>query len=176
MHRKAHRTSLLALAAAVVLALAACGSQVSFSSSSENGAVQKTTTNGQVTLAKTKFVLHAGLAFGAFHHFIWKPFKRGDLSHPLSHKLTAVKAGLAVGFVYHELRLALHDAQSSKTLSRLVAPITSLDNRFHGLGGQLKQGQGAEGAITQDDNSVGSIEQIARGAGQPITEQTPSNV
>ena len=56
-------------------------------------------------------MLHAGLAFGAFHRWIYKPAKAGDLSHPLEHKLTTVKAALAAAFVYHELKLALADAQ-----------------------------------------------------------------
>jgi hypothetical protein len=30
---------------------------------------------GGVSFDKTKFVLHAGLAFGAFHHFIYAPYK-----------------------------------------------------------------------------------------------------
>ena len=34
---------------------------------------------GSVTFDKTKFVLHPGLAFGAFHHFIYAPYKAGRL-------------------------------------------------------------------------------------------------
>ena len=34
--------------------------------------------------------LHAGLAFGAFHRWIYKPAKAGELSHPLEHKFTTV--------------------------------------------------------------------------------------
>lgn len=30
---------------------------------------------GSVPFDKTKFVLHAGLAFGAFHRFIYAPYK-----------------------------------------------------------------------------------------------------
>ncbi|HYZ38762.1 MAG TPA: hypothetical protein VE673_18940, partial [Pseudonocardiaceae bacterium] len=32
-----------------------------------------------VAFDKTKFVLHAGLAFGAFYHFIDAPYKAGAL-------------------------------------------------------------------------------------------------
>jgi hypothetical protein len=34
---------------------------------------------GSVNFDKTKFVLHAGLGFGAFHHFIYAPYKAGTL-------------------------------------------------------------------------------------------------
>ncbi len=130
-----HRRALALLAVlAVCLALAACGSSSSSSTASPGSA---STTSGQVHFAKTKFVLHAGLAFGAFHRYIYKPWRAGDLRHPFSHKLTLIKAGLAGAFVYHELKLALHDAQSSPTLSKLVAPITALDNRLHGLSGHV---------------------------------------
>jgi hypothetical protein len=54
-------------------------------------------------LAKTKFVFHAGLAFGAFHHVIYGPFKAENFTHPLSHKAAVANAALAAKFVYHEL-------------------------------------------------------------------------
>ncbi len=34
--------------------------------------------------------LLAVVAFGAFHRWIYKPAKAGDLGHPLEHKLTTV--------------------------------------------------------------------------------------
>jgi len=42
-----------------------------------------------VHLAKTKFVLHAGLAFGAFHRYIYEPFRSGAFTSPLHHGLSA---------------------------------------------------------------------------------------
>jgi len=46
-----------------------------------------------------------------------------------SHKLAIVKAGAAVQFVYHEVKLALIDAQSSPLLSKLISPLTGLDSK-----------------------------------------------
>ncbi|MGA2013803.1 MAG: hypothetical protein ABSH51_25180 [Solirubrobacteraceae bacterium] len=43
---------------------------------------------------------------------MYGPLKAGDFSHPLLHKLTVVKAGVAGLYVYHELKLALGDAPS----------------------------------------------------------------
>ena len=131
-------------------------------------------TTATTKLAKTKFVLHAGLAFGAFHRWIYKPAKAGDLSHPLEHKLTTLKAALAAAFVYHELKLALADAQADPTLSKLVAPITDLQNKLHGLAGSVKSGGASAGDVAGLDSSVSSIKSLAASAGQPITEQTPA--
>jgi hypothetical protein len=163
--------SLVALACLLALALTACGSS---SSSSATSAASAATTTSTTHLAKTKFVLHAGLAFGAFHRWIYKPAKAGDLSHPLEHKFTTVKAALAAAFVYHELKLALADAQASPTLSKLVAPITDLENKLHGLAGSVKSGGASPADVAGLDSTVSSIKSQAAAAGQPISELTPA--
>jgi hypothetical protein len=163
--------SLIAVVTVLALAVTACGSSSSSSSSSASASASTTATT---KLAKTKFVLHAGLAFGAFHRWIYKPAKAGDLSHPLEHKLTTLKAALAAAFVYHELKLALADAQADPTLSKLVAPITDLQNKLHGLAGSVKSGGASAGDVAGLDSSVSSIKSLAASAGQPITEQTPA--
>lgn len=150
------------------LALAGCGSSTSSSATSGSAATAPATTH----LAKTKFVLHAGLAFGAFHRYVYKPLRAGDFSHPFSHKLTIIKAGLAALFIRHELSLALTDAQSSPTLRKLVSPITALQARIDGL----RHGTPSASAVNQDNSQVGSIEHAASGAGQPITEQAPASL
>ncbi len=90
---RASRQRRLALVLVLVLALAAagCGSK---SSSSTSGTGTSGTTS-QISHPKMKFLLHAGLAFGAFHHWIYLPAKAGDFAHPFLHKLTVIKAGLA---------------------------------------------------------------------------------
>lgn len=100
----------------LALAAAGCGSSSSSNSSSAaaagtSGSTSTSSTPNVGRLPTVKFVLHAGLAFGAFHRYIYKPFKAGDFSGGiLKHKLTLVKAGLAGLFAYHELKLALKDA------------------------------------------------------------------
>lgn len=115
-----------------------------------------------------------GLAFGAFHHWIYKPALAGQLNHPFLHKLTTIKAALAALFVYHELKLALHDAQADPTLSKLVAPITALQNRFHGLSAQVRSGAGSTGPVGSLESAVSSVKQQAAAAGQSISEQVPA--
>lgn len=164
---------LAAVLVALTLAVAGCGSSSSSSSAAGgSGASSATTTAGHTSFAKTKFVLHAGLAFGAFHHFIYKPFRAGDFRHPFSHKLTIVKAALAAAFVDHEVKLALTDAQSSPTLKKLVSPITALDNKLHSLGSELRSGNTS--SVASDNGSISSIESQSGQSGSPIQEQSPS--
>jgi hypothetical protein len=119
-------------------------------------------------------VLHAGLAFGAFHRWIYTPAKAGELTHPLQHKLTTLKAALAAAFVYHELKLALADAQADPTLSKIVAPITDLQNKLHSLADSVKSGGASPSDAASLDSVVSSIKSQASSAGQTITEQTPA--
>ncbi|MBV8954858.1 MAG: hypothetical protein JO153_02980 [Solirubrobacterales bacterium] len=182
-HSSFRRLLALALAAGLLaLVGAGCGSSSSSSSAAAGGGTSSSETtassasSSSIGLAKTKFVLHAGLAFGAFHRWIYKPIRAGDLRHPLSHKATLIKAGLAAGFVYHELGLALRDAQADPTLSKLVSPITELQTKFHDLGGGIKSGQVSEGDVTSLSDQISSVKQQSASAGHPITEQTPSTV
>jgi hypothetical protein len=169
--------SLVALLSVLALAAAGCGSSNSSSSPSASApaaAGATTSTTSTTKFAKTKFVLHAALAFGAFHRWIYKPAKAGTLRHPFSHPLTAAKAALAGAFVYHELKLALSNAQASPTLSKLVAPITALQDKFRTLAASVKSGGTSPGDVTGIDSAISSIKEQAASAGQPITEQVPA--
>jgi hypothetical protein len=169
------RLTLIAILGVIALSLAACGSSGSSSSAGGGSAAAAGSTTSTTKFAKTKFVLHAGLAFGAFHRWIYKPAKAGELSHPFHHPLVAAKAALAAAFTYHELKLALADAQADPTLSKLVAPITALQNKIHGVEGSVKSGGTSESQATGLDGDVSSIKSQAAGSGQPINEQTPAS-
>jgi hypothetical protein len=154
----------------VVVALAGCGS-------SSNVAVPGgAPTPASVSHPKTKFVLHAGLAFGAFYHWIYQPAKAGDFAHPFLHKFTVLKAVLAGAFVYHELKLALMDAQADPTLSKLVAPITALEGKLQALATNIKAGHLDTSAITQASGSIQSLSQLASQSGQKLSNLLPSNL
>jgi hypothetical protein len=130
---------------------------------------------GHVHFAKTKFVLHAGLAFGAFHHFIYKPYRGGAFHGP--HKVRAlIKAGAAGLFAYHELKLAREDARSSRLLSKVVLPVAGLGAGLLALGHELKGGHLDAGAIQGANGQIARIHTQSASDGAPITEHTPPNV
>jgi hypothetical protein len=155
------------------LGVAGCGSK-SNTSASAPAAVSTTATGTTTHLAKTKFVIHAALAFGAFHHFIYGPAKAGDFSHPFSHKFTIVKAGVAAVFTYHELKLAANDVKSSKLLSKLFAPITLVAGEIHNLGSSIKGGHASTANVDGINSSLSSIQSTAQSNGQGFSDKVPS--
>jgi hypothetical protein len=146
--------------------VAGCGSK---SNSSASGGAPVTT-----HFAKTKFLLHAGLAFGAFHHFIYEPVKAGDLKHPFSHKLTLIKAGVATLFVVHELKLAAVDVKSSKILSTLFAPLTLVANKLSALKSSIVGGSANPSDVTNLNGNLSQISSTAASHGQTISDAIPS--
>jgi hypothetical protein len=150
--------------------LAGCGSGTTTTTTTSGAAAASST--GSTHLAKTKFVLHAGLAFGAFHRYIYKPYKEGKFSGGLfHHKLTTLKAALAGAFAYHEVKLALQDARSSKLLSKALAPLLSLQTKLESLTNGLKHGNVDSSAITSANADAGQTSQAGASAGQPVTDQ-----
>ena len=74
---------------------------------------------GDAPPPSTKFLLHAGIAYYVFDHFIWKPYRAGDL-HGFTHAFTIAKAAIAALFVYHEAKLMATDVKGSKSLKFLT--------------------------------------------------------
>jgi hypothetical protein len=126
---------------AVVLALAGCGKSTATTSagaapaasSSVAGVTPGTVcpTSNTVAFAKTKFVLHTGLAFGTFHRYLYKPFKAGGFSKGAHGRIVAfVKAGATVLFIKREVRLATEDVKANPTLCKAIAvPLSKLATR-----------------------------------------------
>ena len=158
------RSGLALVLAALVLALAGCGSSSS-SSTSAGSAGSSSTPTGHVHFAKTKFVLHVGLAFGAFHRYLYKPLKAGVFGRPLSHKAALVKAALATAFIIHELKIAYTDAQSSPLLTKLLSPLTALSNKVSAMVAGLKAGHYSPAQIQSAQSDTSSIASQAAEAG-----------
>jgi hypothetical protein len=176
--RRTGRTLLLTSLVVLGLFIAGCGSSSSGSSSASANAVSSTsssTTPNVGRLPTVKFALHAGLAFGAFHRWIYKPLKNGTFSGGvLKHKLALVKAGLAGLFAYHELKIAIQDAHASPKLQKLVAPVTALGDKLKSIGDSAKSGNIDPSTITSANGDVTSVSGLAKQAGISITPQEPS--
>ena len=160
---------LLVIAVIGAFALAGCGSSSSSSTPMSSSAPATSTT---VHFAKTKFVLHAGLAFGVFHRYIYGPFQSGTLQHPLLHKVTFLKAAAAALFVVHEVKIAADDARHSKILSKVVLPLVALGSAVHLIRAALLKGKAPAGSINFANSQASTASSLASSAGQPITETT----
>ena len=158
------RKLIMLLAVVVALGVVGCGSSHKSTSASSSGTT--------VHLAKTKFVIHAGLAFGAFHRWIYKPYKAGELNHPLRHKLVFVKALAAGLFVIHEVRLARTDAAHSRLLSRVVVPLAALGTSVALIHAALSHHHVDSSDINSANGDIGKAHAASSAAGQPVSETT----
>src|ERR687884_1626997 len=120
---------LLGLPAALLLAL---GSPSLAGPTSAAAPAERVATSAQTHpafLDKTRFLLHAGAGFYAFHHFVWARYKNGGFSASDPHrKSNIVKAAIALLFAYHEFKVSYRIANNShsKTLHLLVLPLNKL--------------------------------------------------
>lgn len=130
------------------------------------------------SFAKTKFLLHSGLAFGAFHRYIYKPFRAGTFSSGGGHvkRLLAFgKAGAAGLFIVHEVRLAAQDAQANPTLCRAIAaPLRSFYNHVRNIGTLLRHGDTS--AVTSAEKSLSSATSISGSHGLAIHEDQNAKI
>jgi len=156
-------------AAALVLVLAFGAVAATGCGSSGSG------TSGTPTIhfAKTKFLLHAGLAFGAFHRYIYKPYKNGGFRPASQHKAAIVKAGAAGLFAYHETKIALQDARASKVLSRLLAPVLAVQTGLRSIATRLRGGNLDASGIESTNGAINSLSAQSKSAGATITDHTP---
>jgi hypothetical protein len=163
----------LPLLLVAALVVAGCGSKSSNSNSSASQGGSVTSSTNGVKFAKTKFVFHAGLAFGVFHRWIYKPFKAGVFSHPLRHKIAFVKGLIAAAFVYHEVKLAREDARHSKLLSKVVLPLTAIGSAAILIKNALTHNKAPDAsAVNGAESSISTAKAESSAAGQPISETT----
>jgi hypothetical protein len=127
-----------------------------------------------VVSSSARFALHAGLAFGAFHRYIYKPLKSGALTNPLSHKLAVLKAVLAGAFTVHEVKAATEAAKSNPKLAKLVAPLTALSAGITGAIASAKSGKPNLSQLDSSNSAINSIKSEAASAGTTVAEKAPS--
>lgn len=156
---RASRALSLAATGAIVLALVACGNTTTTTTNASGQVV----TTCHISFAKTKFLLHAGLATGAFHRWIYKPFRAGSFKSGAPGRTAALaKAAATALFVYHELKVAGEDAKcDGPALRKIASPFSSAASALSSLKGAISGGNlGAiGGAATTLDGLVGKAAQ-----------------
>lgn len=176
VHRLAHPLAIVALVLVVAVGAAACGGSSSSSSTSTPASgTNAAATQPKIRFAKTKFLLHTGLAFGAFHRYIYKPLRDHTLQGAGKGRKAVIvaKAGAAGLFAYHELKIAGKDAHADPRLSKLVAPLDALAARLQSVGTSLKQGKVDPKAIQQANDQVGALGRQSAGAGASVHDVNP---
>jgi hypothetical protein len=128
------------------------------------------TCSGRVHFAKTKFVLHSGLAFGAFHRYILRPYQAAKFQKGTPGRTKAlVEAGAAALLAYHELKVARKDAVcDGPRLRRLATSISTAIAALNSLRA-LKAGTGL-GAIGLAGQALDRLGSAAESGGAPIKD------
>jgi hypothetical protein len=169
---------------ALLLALTLAGSAVGATAcGSSTKTVAETSADGQVTsetvpsvhFAKTKFLVHMGLAFGAFHRYVYKPFRAGAFRSGAPGRIKAfAKAGAAGLLAAHELKVANEDALSDDHLRPLATKVDALVSKLGSLGGALKGGSLNPSSIAAAAGAVTALGSASSGLGAGIKEVAPS--
>ena len=126
--------------------------------------------SNSTSFAKTKFVLHTGLAFGAFHRYLYKPLQAGTFKSGAHGRITAfIKAGLAALYIKREVRLAYADVTANPTLCKVIAaPLRSVGDDVSAAVSKLKGGDSS--GITAIQSTVGAVESNSSANGATVTE------
>lgn len=122
---------------------------------------------------KTRFLLHTGAAFFAFHHFVYKRYKEGGFASGAQGRTgNFIKAGIALLFSYHELKVAygIANKSNSNLLHALVSPINALLGRFDHARANLTKGNYNPSDITGLNDSVNNLGRQSSSNGYKITD------
>lgn len=165
------------LAVLVLTALAGCTKKKSetlapgpSATATSTGACSQT---GGIHFAKTKFLLHAGLAYGAFHRYIYKPYTAGSFAAGAAGRTKAfLKAGAAGLYDVHELHLAALDAKADPTLCHIAAPFDAAATAFSAVAAKLKGGQLDPTDMTSLTGTLDDLQQQASKIGAEITDKS----
>ena len=94
-------------------------------------------------LDKTRFVLHLGVAYFCFHHWVMAPYQAGAFAAGAPHRTsTIVKGGIALLFAVHEVHVAQEIAAKSNDplLKKLNGEVVALSGSFLAIGQRLRAG------------------------------------
>lgn len=125
---------------------------------------------------RSKFETHAGLAFGIFRRYVYKPFRAGAFNGPTQGKLAFEKAAAASLSAFHEVTLAKLAAQRSTVLRELYAPMAELQLTLSSLANRLKRNHPDRADIEATNGTIASILKSASSSGVKIAESaTPAS-
>jgi hypothetical protein len=166
------RRVLVLVAVLCLLVASGCGNKSKTVTSTNASGQVSTQTVPDVHFAKTKFLLHSGLAFGAFHRYILKPFRGGLFSKGAPGRVKAlVKAGAAALFAAHELKQANRAALSDNRLRPLAQKLDGLAGRLASLGPALKSGSFSPAALLGANKIADSVAGQSSGLGATIKDK-----
>lgn len=136
---------------------------------STNAAASCPTDNTQA-FPKVRFATNIGLATGAFHRWVWKPYQAGTFTQGAEGRTTAlVKAGLATAFSAKQLNDAKNNVKADPQLCKIFAqPLADLTTQFEALKDKVAKGDMT--AIEDTNKRVADLKETSKANGMPITD------
>jgi hypothetical protein len=133
-------------------------------------------THNTRSFAKTRFVLDAGLAAGAFKKWIYTPYEHGAFKKGANGRVKAIaKAAVAGTFVVNRLLAAKKNAMANPTLCKVaVVPMQKLTNSVKGLVAKSKSGNLNGSDVSASDATFDQFRSVAANAGAAVKEQNAS--
>lgn len=172
--RRARAAALAAVLLAGALFVSACGTSATQPQATGAKVGHRTPVTSTSPAERARFVGHAGVAFGAFHRYVYVPFRSGSLVNPAHQRVAAVKAGAAIAAATREIMLAKQAAVGSTALRKLYGPLTSLEPTLRTLATNLQRGHVNPAAIRSANGEIAGVEQIGSAAGVRIFERAPA--
>lgn len=167
-------TSLIA-----TLLLAGCGTGSETADGTSAGGSPTTftcPTEATQSFSKARFALNVGLAAGAFHQWVWKPYQAGGFKEGADGRTAnLVKAGLAAAFAAKQLKDASDNVKNDPQLcAALGEPLARLGTTLEELKGKLASGDLS--SIASIETLVASVLGTAQKEGLKIVEKTPESL
>lgn len=143
--------------------------------SDEKSAGATAATQESPKFVKTRIALHLGLAAGAAHRWIYKPYKAGGFKKGADkRKRTIAKGVLAAAFVAYEAKKAKALAKKDPSLAPLADKISGMIAKYGSLGAVLA---GTSGSLSEVDGAKSILDEVlgaAKSEGVDAQEQVPS--
>ena len=118
---------------------------------------------GTRKIPKTRLLADLALTYGAFHRYLYKPYKAGAFRKGAHGRTKAIiKAGLATAAIVKLLSNAKKNAAADPTLCKFVPSIDNVKASLSNLANKIKGGT----ATSSDADSTNSLfEQLKNGTG-----------
>ena len=118
---------------------------------------------GTRKIPKTRLLADLGLTYGAFHRYLYNPYKAGSFHQGANGRTKAIiKAGLASAAIVKLLSNASKNAAADPTLCKYVP---NIDNIKGSLGNLTSKVKGGTATSTDVDNTNGLFDQLKNGTG-----------
>jgi hypothetical protein len=118
---------------------------------------------GTRRIPKTRLLADLALTYGAFHRYLYNPYKAGAFRSGAPGRTKAlVKAGLASAAIVKLLSNARKNAAADPTLCKFVPNIDSIKDSLGGLTNKVRGGTATPGDL---DSTSGMFEQLKKGTG-----------